>query len=178
MAKNLRWKALAIIAVVAASVFAIVPPEERIKLGLDLRGGVHLVLRVQTDDALRVEAETSAEQLNEQAGLDGIVLESVSATSPTEIRVAGVPPERDQEFRALADDLLQVSYDRESMAGGDYVFRAWKMAPARRRSSAPPGCSNSSWWKKDRRRPASFCCRRGTASCRTTWKYCPGLTKL
>ena len=123
MAKNLRWKALAIIAVVAASVFAIVPPEERIKLGLDLRGGVHLVLRVQTDDALRVEAETSAEQLNEQAGLDGIVLESVSATSPTEIRVAGVPPERDQEFRALADDLLQVSYDRESMAGGDYVFR-------------------------------------------------------
>ena len=29
----------------------------QLKLGLDLKGGVHLVLRVQTDDALRVETE-------------------------------------------------------------------------------------------------------------------------
>ena len=31
--------------------------DRQLKLGLDLKGGVHLVLRVQTDDALRLETE-------------------------------------------------------------------------------------------------------------------------
>ena len=34
--------------------------EKQLKLGLDLKGGVHLVLRVQTDDALRVEISRNA----------------------------------------------------------------------------------------------------------------------
>ncbi|RPH97344.1 MAG: protein translocase subunit SecD, partial [Zetaproteobacteria bacterium] len=58
MDKNLRWRAIAILAVVAISIWGFYPPAEKIKLGLDLRGGVHLVLRVQTDDALRLDTET------------------------------------------------------------------------------------------------------------------------
>jgi len=94
MAKNLRWKLLTIALVVVAAAFAVYPPEDRIRLGLDLRGGVHMVLQVQTDDALLVESETSAEQLGEQAGLSGITLASSAAVSPTEIRVEGVPADR------------------------------------------------------------------------------------
>ena len=123
MAKNLRWKVGGIAVVVVVAVFAVYPPEDQIRLGLDLRGGVHLVLRVQTDDALRVETETSAEQLSEQAIVDGIVLTSVTAVSPTEIRIQGVPPDRDQELRRIADELLQAIYDRESGAGGASTYR-------------------------------------------------------
>ena len=123
MAKNLRWKVGGIAVVVVVAVFAVYPPEDQIRLGLDLRGGVHLVLRVQTDDALRVETETSAEQLSEQAIVDGIVLTSVTAVSPTEIRIEGVPPDRDQELRRIAEELLQAIYDRESGAGGAYTYR-------------------------------------------------------
>ena len=54
MGKNLRWKLLTILAVVALSVFAFYPPDQKVRLGLDLKGGVHMVLRVQTDDALRL----------------------------------------------------------------------------------------------------------------------------
>ena len=122
MKKNLRWKLLTIVAVAAAAAFAIYPPEDQVRLGLDLRGGVHLVLRVQTDDALRVENETNAEQLREQASLVGIELLSAGAAAPTEIRVEGVPADRDQEFRGIADDLLQVSYDRRSDGPGAYTF--------------------------------------------------------
>ena len=122
MRKNLRWKLLTIVAVTAAAAFAIYPPEDQVRLGLDLRGGVHLVLRVQTDDALRVETETNAEQLREQASLVGIELLSAGAAAPTEIRVEGVPGERDQEFRGIADDLLQVSYDRRADGPGAYTF--------------------------------------------------------
>ena len=110
MAKNLRWKLLLIVGVVVAGVLAVYPPGEKIRLGLDLKGGVHLVLRVQTADALQVETETSAEQLSEQASVDGITLTSVAAVSPTEIRIEGVPADRDSEFRRIADELLQATY--------------------------------------------------------------------
>ena len=123
MAKNLRWKLLTIVAVVAASVFAVYPPGESIRLGLDLSGGVHMVLQVQTEDALLVESETSAEQLNEQAGLSGITLGSSAAVSATEIQVTGVPADRDQEFRTIADDLIGLLYARESQPNGAYRFR-------------------------------------------------------
>ena len=128
MRKNLRWKMLTILAVAAAAAFAIYPPEDQVRLGLDLRGGVHLVLRVQTDDALRVETETNAEQLREQASLVGIELLSAGAAAPTEIRVEGVPAERDQEFRGIADDLLagdlmlMSTYNRQSAGPGAYTF--------------------------------------------------------
>ena len=65
MAKNLRWKVLTILGAVALSVFAFYPPGQKIRLGLDLKGGVHLVMRVQTDDALRLETETTADRLRE-----------------------------------------------------------------------------------------------------------------
>lgn len=123
MTKNLQWKLLAIIAVVALSALAIYPPEERIRLGLDLEGGVHMVLRVQTEDALQLETETAAEQLSEQLSLQGIDTTTVVASDSTTIQIDGVPPERDAEFRQMAEDQLSLSYDRESGVSGSYLYR-------------------------------------------------------
>ena len=63
MYKNLRWKLIVIVAVTALGLWSFVPPSQKVKLGLDLQGGVHLVMRVHTDDALKLETETTAEQL-------------------------------------------------------------------------------------------------------------------
>ena len=123
MNRNVQWKLVTVIAVTVLSAAALYPPGERIRLGLDLEGGVHMVLRVQTDDALQVETETAGEQLGEQLELQGIMGTSVVATDPTTIRVEGVPQDRDAEFRQIADDQLAASYDREVGAGGMYTFR-------------------------------------------------------
>ena len=123
MTKNLQWKLLAIISVVALSALAIYPPEEQIRLGLDLEGGVHMVLRVQTDDALQLETETAAEQLRELLSLQGIDVTSLVAADPSTIRIEGVPSERDAEFRQMAEDQLSLSYDRESGVSGSYIYR-------------------------------------------------------
>ena len=76
--QNLRWKVITILIVFivfsAVGVYPILASwkglpapgwlkEKQLKLGLDLKGGVHLVLRVQTDDALRLETETESERL-------------------------------------------------------------------------------------------------------------------
>ena len=123
MNRNVQWKLVTVLAVTVLSVVAIYPPEERIRLGLDLEGGVHMVLQVETDDALRVESETAAEQLGEQLDLQGITVASSSAVDATTIRVEGVPGDRDAEFRQISDDQLSASYDREAGAGGLYTFR-------------------------------------------------------
>jgi preprotein translocase subunit SecD len=45
-----------------------------LKLGLDLKGGIHLVMQVKTSDALRVEAQDAVEHLKDEAGKRGVTL--------------------------------------------------------------------------------------------------------
>src|SRR5215207_4180182 len=96
MAKNLRWKLLLIAGVVALAVFAFYPPDQKVRLGLDLKGGVQLVMRVQTEDAVRIETETTADRLREQLKTSGLLTATVTSVSPTEFRVEGVPADQDQ----------------------------------------------------------------------------------
>ena len=49
MVKNLKWKALLVVAVVAWAVWMAYPPQKKVKLGLDLKGGMHLILKVDID---------------------------------------------------------------------------------------------------------------------------------
>ena len=69
MTKNIRWKVLTILVVtiiffgvgvypILAGRYHLPAPgwlmAKQLRLGLDLQGGVHLVMRVHTDDALRI----------------------------------------------------------------------------------------------------------------------------
>lgn len=121
MSKNLRWKLLTILAVVGLSIWAFTPPAEKIRLGLDLKGGVHLVMRVQTDDALRVETESSADRLREALRTAAIGVTGVTVAAPGEFRVAGVPPAQDAQFRQELVD-IDLMYDR-SQSVNDYTFK-------------------------------------------------------
>jgi SecD/SecF fusion protein len=49
MGKNLKVRLLVILAVIGISLFYTFPLEKRINLGLDLKGGMHLVLRVEVE---------------------------------------------------------------------------------------------------------------------------------
>ena len=49
MIKNLKWKALLVVVVVAWAIWMAYPPQEKVKLGLDLKGGMHLILKVDID---------------------------------------------------------------------------------------------------------------------------------
>ena len=43
------WKVVLILAVIGISFWNLYPLSEKLNLGLDLRGGMHLVLRVETE---------------------------------------------------------------------------------------------------------------------------------
>lgn len=123
MHKNLRWRILAVVAVTALAIWSFYPPGEKVKLGLDLQGGVHLVMRVQTDDALRLETETSGERLREALRTDGIDVTDVAAGDVTTFQVTGVPRDRDADFRRIAQDQVGAAFDREPGVQGSYTFR-------------------------------------------------------
>ncbi|MFA5339849.1 MAG: hypothetical protein WC317_06870 [Candidatus Omnitrophota bacterium] len=72
MNRGLPWKAGLIFALIAASFWLIYPPfdvkdkdgkviqEGKIKLGLDLKGGMHLLLKVDTATCRRTRVKTPA----------------------------------------------------------------------------------------------------------------------
>jgi preprotein translocase subunit SecD len=137
MIKNLRWKIITILAVfiiftglgvypILAQRYGLPAPawlqSKQLRLGLDLKGGVHLVLRVQTGDAIRIFTTTTSEQLREALRTAGVNFASIGLASENSFKVEGVAPDRDAEFRRIADEQTAQNYDRSSSAGGTYTF--------------------------------------------------------
>jgi len=115
MTPNLRWKLILIVAVIALSIFAFYPPSQKVNLGLDLKGGVHLVLRVQTDDALRLETETTVERLRDTLTRGAIQFTKLEMADPKTFVVEGI--QNDPGYRTAAVDADTV-YNRSSRVGG------------------------------------------------------------
>ena len=93
-----------------------------LKLGLDLKGGVQLQMRVNTDDALRSSTNAVSEQLRESLSGSSITPARIDPTAPTTFRVEGVPQEQDAQFRTAADEIAGPNYNRNPLAGGSYEF--------------------------------------------------------
>ena len=131
MYKNLKWKLLTIAAVAAIALFAFVPPSEKVKLGLDLKGGIQLILRVNTQDAVVLETETAAEQFRQELVDAGITSATSSIESPGVFVIAGIPRDRDAEVRSLADGsvILAEQFDREQIAGEGPASYRFRMKP-------------------------------------------------
>ncbi len=64
--KGLGWRGAVIAAVVLVAVYFMVPPKERISLGLDLQGGIHLVLEVQAEKAVTAKIDRYFGELKER----------------------------------------------------------------------------------------------------------------
>ena len=96
---------------------------ERIPLGLDLKGGTHLILQVQVQDAIRAEADQMIARLREDLNRQGILFDSIERNDPQTIEeadsialtVSGIPTESAGEFRSTIDEVfiewLQSSVD-------------------------------------------------------------------
>jgi preprotein translocase subunit SecD len=84
----------------------------RIHLGLDLKGGSHLVLQVQVQDAAKTEADQTIESLREAARTGNIPIEGYDRNDPAtlqdtdsiQINLHGVDQAKTQQFRSLIAD--------------------------------------------------------------------------
>ena len=121
MNRNLMWRGIIILAVVAFAVLSGWPPGEEINLGLDLRGGMHLVLDVEVEDALRAETERNMQRVARELGDAGVPGVSGERLSDTSFALTGIAPEQMQTLESWAEDELVPDtwrFDRE----GDRVL--------------------------------------------------------
>ena len=85
MFTDLKWKIPLILFVVLGSAFLAYPLQDKIALGLDLQGGMHLVLEVQTEKAVEASLERIASDIkreieNEDYEVDRVSTDLVNKT--------------------------------------------------------------------------------------------------
>lgn len=83
----------------------------KIKLGLDLRGGIHLVLQVQTSDALNATISDGVQTTRAQAASKGIAFAKCDAVDATSFTLEGVEPARVKDARDLLKDFFRTDWD-------------------------------------------------------------------
>lgn len=113
MSKRIRTRlGFTLVVVVGATLlFAGLPPSlahiaENIRLGLDLRGGTHLVMGVVTDDVIRVETDLAIERLRDLLNEETIpVRQTLRVENENGVfQFIGVDPERDRDFRRILSE--------------------------------------------------------------------------
>jgi preprotein translocase subunit SecD len=122
--KELRWKAVLYGSFLVACAVAIWPPEQRIKLGLDLKGGMHLVLRVVTDEALVQTIDDGVQAARGAAGGKGIRFAAAGRKDERSFELTGVEPARVKDMRDLLRDQFRApEWEIREPAEGHLVVR-------------------------------------------------------
>ncbi len=119
MKKNLQWKAVIILLVTGLSIWAFSPPREKIKLGLDLKGGIHLVMKVNTEDAIVAVTDEIAGMLGQELDSRSISFGSAERAEAGRISVSGVDINKDSEFRTAVETNFP-QWDVRSLGSGSW----------------------------------------------------------
>ena len=123
MTKSLGWKLAIIVGILVLFVFGIfgIPKDwsgpgllasvgDRIHLGLDLKGGTHLILQVQVNDAVNVDSDNAIARLKEDLRAKKINYAEITKPDPVNhpdlIVIKGVPPEQTSDFKSIISDRL------------------------------------------------------------------------
>jgi preprotein translocase subunit SecD len=138
MNKNLLWKLLFIVGTMLFFLFGIfgIPKSfsgdglltaltDHIHLGLDLKGGTHLVLQVQVNDAVNVDAQNAIEVLKDQFRSHKIQYADISQpdpqNNPDHLVLKGIPPDARTDVRNIVQERLP-EYDITGGADNTWVL--------------------------------------------------------
>jgi preprotein translocase subunit SecD len=130
MKKNLKSRVALIIAVLLIFTYGIfgIPSgfsgkdlaaslTKRIHLGLDLQGGVHLILQVVVSEAVSDETDSMVSRLQQDLKAAHLTYSQVYKPDPSKpelVRVEGITPASSSAVRSVLDDKYSTEYDVDS----------------------------------------------------------------
>ena len=128
MSSQLKWKFVVILALLLFCIYGVMglptfPTSltqlklnlaDRIRLGLDLKGGSHLVLQVQVEEAIGQRCDQTVDQISKQLHDKNIGFGEIRRVDDTHIELRDVDPATSGSFRDLINN----------------QFTDWAMAPA------------------------------------------------
>src|SRR3989442_1947185 len=116
------WFRIAFVAVVAAgSIWYLYPPKKTINLGLDLQGGIHLVLGVEAATAIANQTERVAETFKAALEQKGIGVTHVARAGNAAIEVQLAAPQTWNDALTVANEFG--TYERRVQAQAHGRFR-------------------------------------------------------
>src|SRR5262245_39252727 len=99
MRTPLAWKTLIVLGVIALAAFAAFPPSERIALGLDLRGGAHILMQVETGSALKYELDLTQSRLGQAFKDAGLGYSAIVPVGEASLEIRGTETARADDVR-------------------------------------------------------------------------------
>lgn len=112
--KYTSWKPVLVVAVLLTAIVYVLPsihpdiwPHKRINLGLDLQGGMHLVLEVDTDKAVTSTIERIAEELRDQIKKERLRKVKAELAEGNQIAVTATGAETISAFDDILDEEFQ-----------------------------------------------------------------------
>jgi len=137
--QSVKWRILAVIAVTAVALYGLFPIKQKINLGLDLQGGIHLVLRVDTSKLSEKQKEDATDRALEiiRNRIDQFgVKEPVISRQGKEGLIVQLPGVTDRqravdligktallEFKLVSDDLELLKQAREGNVPEGYELK-------------------------------------------------------
>ncbi|HUP34876.1 MAG TPA: protein translocase subunit SecD [Candidatus Limnocylindria bacterium] len=126
MRRQLGARIALVVIVVAVSAWYLYPPADTINLGLDLQGGIHLVLGVEVDKAVEAQVERAGDSARAELEKRGIGVTRVERRGTTELVIQLVsPPGWDTVLRTI-EEVLPVFDRREADQAAGRVVLALK----------------------------------------------------
>ena len=109
--KTISWRLVLILAVFIVAFVYVIPtfnpsiwPHKKINLGLDLQGGMHLVLEVKTEKAVESTIERFAQEIREMSRKEDIRGTTVDVVDGKRLEIAIADPKMEKEFQDLLDN--------------------------------------------------------------------------
>lgn len=137
MRNNLTSKTILIFAVIIVFVFGIIgipsgfsgaafkaALQKHISLGLDLKGGTHLILQVMVDEAVGIARDSDAAHIQQDLQASGVTVSSVAPdlSRPDVIQINGAPADKAGDVRSVLNAKYGVQYDIASGANNSWTL--------------------------------------------------------
>jgi len=138
MNKNLLWKLALIVGILLVFLFGIfgIPQSfsgqgllsamtNHIHLGLDLRGGTHLILQVQVNDAVNIDSDNAVETLKEQLNKRKVAFAEITKpdpqNAPDKVVLKGISPDGRKDLLDIVSERLP-EYNLSSGADNTWIL--------------------------------------------------------
>ena len=125
--RNLR--VLVIVLIVAVAAWYSYPPSKRIRLGLDLKGGMHLVLGVDLKKALDAALEKDITLLKDDLEEKKVDLDTIEKVGPYSFKIKVIIPE---DLEKVYEVLRQYPEIEIKEKGHDYLVLAFRASEIKR----------------------------------------------
>ena len=124
MPKHLRVRFGLVVVVVAISIWYLYPPKKTINLGLDLQGGIHLMLGVEADKHVVSQTDRAAEDLKGALERKGIGVKRIAREGDTTIQVELANPQSWNDVLTVVSEFSAFERREEDQAAGRFKLVA------------------------------------------------------